>query len=493
MLNNRQIILLHTLCHMPLLLIDFLAKLWQYAWERKYGRCLTMAQQQSGDTVVFCFGVTAGFTVIKYGHEKAEVLHNVPIPWIIYGENIIWPYQWLVKQLCSAKEKYVFPGDILSLGMWGSDMAVIRKNGEVNPLLHYRSATDADLDLTLSQIGVTREDMYLYSGGAAAASYQPLGLIAAQRRYDPNFFDRWLTSPIKHVVPMSTIMTMILTGELGNDSIMLQNMGLCKKLERHLISNLEIQGFSAEMFFADDCPTFDQSKVITTPFKGGEIYVIPMGHDSVHSRNVCFALTENTHGVTVDNWCGSWYGNAYRINGDILPSRETFAQNINFEADAVVTNIGMIGPTYKKLINLYRLENYKAASDLAATAFPTPAMAVEELLDPNFADSDFARCGDASIILASFLKGAAALAINDAKNMLATLGLPEPNTISVTGGWGENKTYIQALACHNLHINATVVRHACNATPAGLAADAQVRMGIFPNLRSALLALPELK
>jgi len=451
-----------------------------------------MAQQQSGNTVVFCFGVTAGFTVIKYGPEKAEVLHNVPIPWILEGNNVIWPYQWLVKQLCSAKEKYVFPGDILSLGMWGADMAVIRKNGEVNPLLHYRSATNADLDLMLSRIGVTREEMYLHSGGAAAASYQPLGLIGAQKRYDPTFFKRWLTSPIENIVPMSTIMTLILTGELGNDSIMLQDMGLCKNAKA-LYSKLGIDEISEETFFADDCPTFDQSKVITTPFKGGEIFVIPMGHDSVHSRNVSFALTEATHGVTVNNWTGSWYGNAFKIDGNILPSRETFLQNINFEGDAVVTNIAMIGPIYKKLMNLYRLENYKAASDLAATAFPTPAMAMDELLDPNFADSDFARCGDASIILASFLKGAAALAINDAKNMLATLSLPEPNTISVTGGWGENKTYIQALACHNLHINATVVRHATNATPAGLAADAQVRMCLFPDLQSALLALPELK
>lgn len=430
-------------------------------------------------------GATTGLSVVRYDSVGAEVVLNEPIPWVRDKDLWIWPLNWLCEQLERLKWNLAEASDIIVSGMWGADLALVRKSGgKTLPLLHYRSATNEDLDNMLFRISRTREEMYLLSGGAAAACYQPLGLLAATEKHQPEIFD---DDRIWGIVPMSGIMSWRLSNEPGQDPIMRQSMGLHAPTAAKLYQGLQIGGVTGDSVGAGAVLGIDT--IFETRVPNGTIRVIPTSHDSVFSRLV--GLAECCSVI----WTGSWLGTTIAVDEKIQPTPNTFRSSINFEGlgpyRAAVTNTAMFGPDYKELVRRLGVKNYTEASALAMTRMTVQPMLASDVANHrNVVEIACKMFPDPAMVLASYIIGVANTIAQELKGVSKTLGLDTPRTVAITGGWAENAAFIQALQMNELDV--IIPRHASSATHAGLAADGLVRCGEANDIKGALDMLPEL-
>ncbi len=432
--------------------------------------------------IAIVLGATTGLSVVCYDKDGARVLLQAKIPWITDGSLWEWPIQWLADILDQITKTIVEPGDIIVSGMWGADLLFcLRMGGTTYPLPHYRSATEADLDNALAKVGRTREEMYLLSGGAAAAFYQPLGILSATERLCPELLS---TSEIWGVVPLSGVINWKLNGGTpGQDETMYQSMGLHAATAAQIYAGHHFGAIPGELIGTG--PILEDGTVLRG-YNGSR--VLPTSHDSVYSRLVGLAECDWVF------WTGSWLGTTVRISDDVVPTAETFKANINFEglgaSRAAVTNTGMFGPLYKELIGHFDL-SYQEASGIALpfVELATP-LTMETMMAPNLPEyvcSCFAQSGYG---IAAFLCGVAKAMVTEADRVARALGIAQVSKVAITGGWAENPAFLKALTMQGVEV--VVPRHAGNSTHAGLAASGLVHCKEFGSIKDALDALPEL-
>ncbi|MFA6963342.1 MAG: hypothetical protein WC227_01320 [Patescibacteria group bacterium] len=440
-----------------------------------------MAQFNSR-VISIVLGATTGLSVVSYDKDGARILLEEKIPWIIDGPLWEWPIQWLADTLDQITKNIVEPGDIVVSGMWGADLLFcLRMGGTTYPLPHYRSVTEADLENALAKVGRTREEMYLLSGGAAAAFYQPLGILAATERLCPELLS---VSDILGVVPFSGLINWKLSGGIpGHDETMRQSMGLHASTAASIYAGANFGAIPGEMIGAG--PILEDGAVMSG-YKSSR--VLATSHDSVLSRLV---------GLTECNWVfwtGSWLGTTVRIPDNVVPTSTTFKANINFEGlgptRAAVTNTGMFGPMYKELIGHFDLSYCEASESAAEVVRLVEPLPLETILAPNLPAWVCTNFKDPSKGIAAYLRGVAVAMVHEADRVAETLQIPLICKVAITGGWAENAAFVKALEFSGLDV--VVPRHASSSTHAGLAANGLYYCKEFDSVKEALNALPEL-
>ncbi len=446
--------------------------------------------------IAIVLGAITGVSVVEYTPSEARLIHQEDIPWNV-GESglFAWPLGWLGDKLNWLRWQYAEPGDIIVSGMWGSDLFLNPiPGGRAIAFPHYRSATDADLDQMLQRISKTREEMYLLSGGAAAAPYQPLGIFGATERLVPSLLsDGPLWCNFTGIAPFSGVITSKLSDRVGQDPFMRQSMGLHSSRAHKLYEGFEIEGREIGTLMGAG-HVFEDNMVLECYCKGGKIRVIPCSHDSVFARLVGLAgiNVEDDLECAIIFWTGSWLGTTVRVGDSIQPTAATFAAKINFEGlgsyRAAVTNTGMFGPIYKELIESVGFSGPDKYRQAAAAALPY--IGEVDPVNPN----EGYQIGPSpypGVSIARYLNGVAAAMVEELRRVVKVLDVQHSNRVAITGGWAENPAFIQALLKQGIQV--IVPRHASQATHAGLAADGLVRCGCASNIKEALGMLPELQ
>lgn len=414
--------------------------------------------------VVSVLGATSGVTTLRVTPKGIErgVL-DAEVPWAHRDDGrIYWDPQWL-QNLLGMLSCYARRG-ILAMGIPGADVAITPTDGGNPPLAmpHYRGFGDADLTRTLEALGVDKLCVYLASGGANVAPYQPL----CQMGNTPVYGMRGMTP---QVITTADFITRYLTMENGRDADMATSQGLTPKI----ISLCRIlPGFNgAELF-----PGEPYQGLLTNHHIGDSLVrILPCSHDSIWSRMWGYWATGKL--VPWNIWTGSWCGWAYRLNADLHPSAATFHAGISFEgADerkSAIANIALIGPAYKALLMRGGL-TYRQGADLAVRNLSNvKPFDITQMPADVDAAADFVlgHYGNQMIYaLPGTLFTLAHLCRVQMDTAAAVLGVDPPVSVSITGGFAENGAFLQTL--QDLGFNPIVPPHAGFATHMGLAARA---------------------
>lgn len=413
--------------------------------------------------VVSVLGATSGVTTLRVTSDGIErgVL-DAHVPWDHHDSRMYWNPQWL-KNLLGMLSNYA-RGGILAMGIPGADIVITTTDAWGTPLAmpHYRGFGDADLAETLDQLGLGKLEMYLASGGANVAPYQPYCQLHHTTIPDLRGMER-------QVITTADFITRHLTMEDGRDADMATSQGLtpeaielCRKLP----------GINGAVLFPGEL----YQGLLTNHHIGDNLVrILPCSHDSIWSRMWGYWATGKL--IPWNIWTGSWCGWAHRLKADLHPSAATFFAGISLEGagerKSAIANIAMVGPVYKATLMRGGL-TYRQGADLAVRNLSrvTPFDITQMPADVGAA-SDFVlrHYGDQMInALPGILFTLAHLCRVQMDEAAAVLDTEAPVDASITGGFSENEAFLEALRMKGF--NPIVPPHAGIATHMGLAARA---------------------
>jgi hypothetical protein len=436
-------------------------------------------------------GVTTGVTAIEYGPDGAkEVMQWPNIWWGGIPKGRAWNTEWLKEVILRLVREKAAPGDIVTFGIPGADLAVFTGDeptmDNLRPLLHYRPM----LDRGYAQVVQARVPNWKsWSGWTITDSFQPVCQISA--------YDTLETiARAKTIVPLCDLLTYWLSGVQGRDPVMQQDQGLLHPNAHRVFDVLYGHDFFSR-FQPKSWPLFDEYELIEAV---DGVYIVPASHDSVYSRLVGFAVAD------VVIWTGSWGGVAVRFKGKVPrgADQEKFSQ-IAVEgvghSQAAITNAAFLGPTWKQLKNGAGYETYYEAAEVARQCLDqgiilTLQEAPRDEEGVKTAEWVLTQCsGSHSRALASVARTMAEACRQNLDEVSSFLGRPLGAEVAITGGWSQNEAFRDALRGVGFS-QPFIAPHAMNATHAGLAAEALVRLwrkqGEEVPFHKALRALPEL-
>lgn len=450
-----------------------------------------MQLQLTNQVLAIVFGASEGASGILFRPDGAEKVFHMKIPWImIDGKATYWPVDWL-KEILAMTKRYVKPGDIIAPAMWGADIYT-----DHSMLRHYASVSDEHLEKALALGQNSQLEMYLATGGANVAAYQPLGQIMAMMA------DRaiWLASESIDLV--ANLMTYMLTGIPVFDAIMAQSQGLLKPKAYQFYQNI-FPGHEGKIGLKRFPYSRSWPSDKNTILHHDGIYFTPTSHDSVFSRMVGFST-----GCEWVIWTGSWLGTATKVSNEVQPSAQTFEAGVAFEglgeSRAAITNIAKLGTLYKRLVEAAGM-NYQSMSDHACE------MAIHgKLYDGHFLEKKYGQLlknedeafswilknGTPKYACGQIISLAAYYCRLKIEATAKVLGVLVPTTVALTGGWAANKAFHTMLKRE--HFEVVIPREAQYATHAGIAADALRRYMLQTTdqpctFAEALAVLPEFK
>jgi sugar (pentulose or hexulose) kinase len=432
------------------------------------------------------FGATTGFTLSEIDASGGRVTRRSDIPWIGDAkEGILWPAEWLAEELdrlrSDAKE-----GDVIALAMPGADLIALSPDDAesgvpANPIQHYRGVMDGGYIERALEI-LPAGTIYRETGGANVAAFQPYAQLLAYRERYPGVLESATA-----VVPLSDWMTRRLSGAKGCDPVMLQDQGLTPEGKRICERMTGIAGLAEKIA---PWRTFGEREIARAE-KG--FLVAPVTHDSVPARMAGYSSRPWVI------WTGTWIGTACQVE-EIRASEAALAGGIAFEGAgeslSAISNVGMLGRTYKALVTLAEIGFEEAATRAMgriergdAPLFDVGTLPIdEEAAIQSLTD----RCGSNLEDLLAAVVGSAAAACRDKIAATArVLDLPEPREVAVIGGWARNRAFIAAL--NRLYEEVRIPNQAASATTVGLAAEALVKAKDASSIKEAIDMLPTIE
>jgi sugar (pentulose or hexulose) kinase len=432
------------------------------------------------------FGATTGFTLTEVSDDGGKMTRQAEIPWTGNArEGIYWPAAWLAEELDRVKAD-ARPGDIIALAMPGADLLVLSPEDAegglpANPIQHYRGVMDGGfIERTLDILPA--ETIYAETGGANVAAFQPYAQLLAYEERNPG-----LLANAAAVVPLCDWMTWRLSGERGHDPVMLQDQGLTPrgKLICERVSG--IPGLAAKIA---PWRTFGEKEAVRA--KGGFL-VAPVTHDSVPARMAGYSSCPWTV------WTGTWIGTACQIDS-IRATEPALAGGIAFEGAgdslSAITNVGMLGRTYKALITAAEIDFERASAIAMARmsrkvyeSFDVSKLPIDE---EAALESLIDRYGpDLEDVLGAVISSIAVACREKISATARALSLPPPREVAVIGGWARNQAFIQALK--RFYEGVRIPPQAASATTVGLAAEALLKAGESRTVKEALILLPRIE
>ncbi|MCX6724306.1 MAG: hypothetical protein NT155_04025 [Candidatus Staskawiczbacteria bacterium] len=436
--------------------------------------------------LVLVFGATTGATLHEFKVNSGyRPIWKKDIPWQMAGKVYFWPMDWL-KQVLAEVREMATPGTIIAPAMWGADVVHMWGDRIEGDVLHYRSVPEAFANQLMAETGIPKHEWSRLMGNVNAEFYQMVFSGAFWRNYTQD--QRRL-----EVVPLADWMTWWLSGYQGHDPVMLCNQGAgaptSKLVNRYFNENNLDE-------FAPVWRVFGANELL--PLQNGA-FVMPCTHDSPIARLILAST-----GLAWGLWTGSWYGVFRAISkGDkIVASEQTYKAGLVFEAMpgggvSAISNIAMDGPRYKALKNVNGEISYRDAADLALariyrvaknqTIFPDEMMKLEP---GAFATAAMAETkGSPNMALAIMANTIAMSSKKGLEAAASALGLSNPESIAIVGGFAENAAILKALELNG--INPIVPPFAGMATQAGLAARALCLSGTVKTVEEALAMFPE--
>lgn len=429
--------------------------------------------------IVPVVGATTGLTVWEFSKDGAALIMDTPVPWLKEDNGAwYWPLDWL-KNICKEIMKLAKPGDIVTMAIPGADLAIETDKGWLDAQ-HYQSIGVGYFNHFMDMSHMSRLEVYLKSGGANVAFFQPPAQLEAEviRRGLLN-----LVTEIKSIVPLSDWITFTMTDGLDIvmlDQVMLQSQGLlvdsAKEIYEREFSQLITRALVNKPMFTTNANLTDTMSRL----------IIPVTHDSVPARMVGFSA--DTLFVI---WTGSWVGTAISLLGrdDIVPSEKTYSANIVFEgigkSRAAISNITMAGPIYKSL----KAElSFDQMVEVVMDYMPrVKTFDLEEMPIESIKESCAWLCDKyvtPGVSATALIKTTALACYTNLKNQAEMLGLEDPCQVAIIGGWAENRAFKMIL--EKLGLKVVIPPLAKDATHVGLAAEALVRTGNATNTADAL-------
>jgi sugar (pentulose or hexulose) kinase len=425
--------------------------------------------------IVGVFGATTGLTVTVFGPEGAREIASEDIPWTGNAKDgIDWPTGWLVESLDRLADS-AQKGDVIALAMPGADVMIVSSDDAdrgvpSNPIQHYRGVMDGGF-IEQATESLPAETIYQRTHGANVAAFQPYAQLLAYRARHPGVLES-----AAEIVPLNDWMTLRLTGQRGHDPVMLQDQGLT--LEGRQVCE-QIAPWRV----------YGDSEALSTD---ASHYVMPVTHDSVPARMAGYSACPWVI------WTGTWIGTACQVS-HIQPTAELLQAGIAFEGSgeslSAITNVGMLGRTYKALVQKAGI-GFDAASAKAMEQLGkievAPCDVAKLPVDEDHAIAELQRLyGSNDEELIACVIHLTARACHE--KVVATaklLNLPQPREVAVIGGWARNSAFIAAL--QQFFAEVKIPAQAPAATAVGMAAHALVGVGDAANVREALALLPEL-
>lgn len=430
--------------------------------------------------IVGVFGATTGLTVAEFTPDGARVTDQKEIPWIGDAQSgIYWPREWLEDELARLRES-ARSGEVIALAMPGADLYLHASGGDPLPIQHYRGVMDGGfIEAALEKI--PRNEIYRRTNGANVAAFQPYAHLLALQARHPGALER-----AEEIVPLSDWMTLQLTGEKGHEPIMLQDQGLAHE-GRQVCE--EIAGRAGLARKIAPWRVFGEGEVLRTD---SGAYVVPVTHDSVPARSAGYSAAPWVI------WTGTWIGTACRveeIRASALACEAGFAFEGAGQSLSAITNVGMLGRTYKTLVGTGGMSFEEASRRIRhrLEAGTVPTFDVTAL--PADEDAALRRLSDGlgsdpDLLLASYVASTAATCRDRIDATATVLEMEPPLEVAVIGGWARNEAFRAAL---ETFYTVRIPAQAPDATAVGLAADALVRVGDAATIGEALEMLPELQ
>jgi sugar (pentulose or hexulose) kinase len=219
---------------------------------------------------------------------------------------------------------------------------------------------------------------------------------------------------------------------------------------------------------------------------------MPVTHDSVPARMAGYSACPWVI------WTGTWIGTACQVQ-NIQPTAELLQAGIAFEGAgeslSAITNVGMLGRTYKALVQKAGI-GFEEASLLAMDRINRREFAPCDVAKLPVDEDDAIAAlqdlyGSNNEDLTACLIEITARACYDKVSATAKLlSLPQPDEVAVIGGWARNRAFIAALK--RFFADVRIPAQASAATAVGMAAHALVGAGDAASVKEALSLLPEL-
>ncbi|MFA6215578.1 MAG: hypothetical protein WC768_03355 [Patescibacteria group bacterium] len=438
------------------------------------------SKKGSRNVVAAGFGATSDFTVRVYSPTGNQKVVEAKVPWQTgKGGAIYWPLDWL-QDMMKAVRSYAGRGDLIAGAMPGADL-VFLKSGFPLKARHYPSTPEGVLAEITAKIPAL--ELYMATGGANVDFYQPYCQLAAM------FASRSTMWNTDTIVPLADWLTGVLHNwrvGLRADQVMWQSQGLATLTSEALYRKLFGKDLAAKLFRSD---FFRRCEVVRDRASGA--IIVPVTHDSVPARMVGFSQCPWVI------WSGTWLGIAFCLlkHLGIKPTAQTFAAGIAFEgigsSRAAITNIAQLGRAYKWMIGFANWD-YATAALQANTVidctrpYDLTGMPTDEAEAKTWLRELYNKRSPQAAI-AGLLKSAALACHQKLEATAGVLRLAAPTEISVIGGWAQNSAFINAL--RKLGYKVHIPPFAAEATHAGLAADALVRVGDAKTFNEALAML----
>ncbi|MBW3621986.1 MAG: hypothetical protein KY468_01090 [Armatimonadetes bacterium] len=432
--------------------------------------------------IVGVFGATTGLTVAEFSHQGGRVTDQKEIPWIGNPkEGIYWPMDWLSGELDRLRSA-AGEGDVIALAMPGADLCILpsEESGTLPPVQHYRGVMDGGF-IERATATMPAPEIYRRTNGANVAAFQPYAQLLAYEERHPG-----VLNDAQAVVPLSDWMTLRLSGRRGHDPVMLQDQGLANEGRQVCGEVIGLPGLAAKVA---PWRVFGEGEVLRTE---AGAYVVPVTHDSVPARNAGYSAAPWVV------WTGTWIGTACRVEA-IRASALAYEAGFAFEGAgpslSAITNVGMLGRTYKALVQRQNMgfEEVSARiqrrlNDEAIPTFDVADLPADEEEGIRLLMDRFGT--DMDVILSAYIASTAAGCRDRIRATASVLDLEPPQEVAVIGGWSRNAAFLDALQREYGRVK--VPAQAADATAVGLAADALVRVGDAATVGEALGKLPEI-
>jgi sugar (pentulose or hexulose) kinase len=436
--------------------------------------------------IVGVFGATTGLTVTVFGPEGAQEISSQDIPWQGSAkEGIYWPVGWLVESLdrvaASAKA-----GDVIALAMPGADVMILslgdtERGAPINPVQHYRGVMDGGF-IEKATGTLPAETIYQRTNGANVAAFQPYAQLLAYQTRHPGRLENAV-----EIVPLNDWMTLRLTGQRGHDPVMLQDQGLTQEGRQVCEKIVGLSGLGGKIA---PWRVFGETEALQT---GNGTFVMPVTHDSVPARMAGYSACPWVI------WTGTWIGTACQVQ-NIYPTAELLRAGIAFEGAgeslSAITNVGMLGRTYKALVQKAGISFEEASTQAIGRLGRIEVAPCDVAKLPIDEDDAIAALqglygSNDEDLIASLIHITAAACYDKVAATAKLLGLPQPGEVAVIGGWARNRAFIAALK--QFFADVRIPAQASAATAVGMAAHALVGVGDAASVKEALTLLPELK